>query len=79
MPAFSYDAWFGLLAPAGTSPAGVNKLNAEVAKIVANPEVRAEWAKRGAVGMTMTPDEFSRYVGDDIAEASAALERGQSS
>ncbi len=32
------------------------------------PEVRAEWAKQGATGMTMTPDEFSKYVADDIVK-----------
>ena len=68
VPGYEAVIWLGLMAPKGTPPAVVNKLNAEVAKIVAKPEVRAEWAKQGAVGMTMTPDEFSRYVGDDIAK-----------
>jgi tripartite-type tricarboxylate transporter receptor subunit TctC len=68
VPGYEAVIWLGLMAPKGTPPAIVNKLNAEVAKIVAKPEVRAEWAKQGAVGMTMTPDEFSRYVGDDIAK-----------
>jgi tripartite-type tricarboxylate transporter receptor subunit TctC len=68
VPGYEATIWLGLMAPKGTPPAVVNKLNAEIAKIVANPEVRAEWAKRGAVGMTMTPDEFSRYVGEDIAK-----------
>ena len=68
VPGYEATIWLGLMAPKGTPPAVVNKLNAEVAKIVAKPEVRAEWAKQGAVGMTMTPDEFSRYVGDDIAK-----------
>jgi tripartite-type tricarboxylate transporter receptor subunit TctC len=68
VPGYEAVIWLGLMAPKGTPPAIVNKLNAEVAKIVAKPEVRAEWAKQGAVGMTMTPDEFSRYVGDDIVK-----------
>jgi tripartite-type tricarboxylate transporter receptor subunit TctC len=68
VPGYEAVIWLGLMAPKGTPPAVVNKLNAEVAKIVAKPEVRAEWEKRGAVGMTMTPYAFSRYVGDDIAK-----------
>jgi len=68
VPGYEAVIWLGLMAPKGTPPAIVNKLNAEVAKIVAKPEVRAEWAKQGAVGMTMTPEEFSRYVGDDIVK-----------
>jgi tripartite-type tricarboxylate transporter receptor subunit TctC len=68
VPGYEAVIWLGLMAPKGTPPAIVNRLNAEVAKIVAKPEVRAEWAKQGAVGMTMTPEEFSRYVGEDIVK-----------
>ena len=68
VPGYEAVIWLGLMAPKGTPPAIVNKLNAEVAKIVTKPEVRAEWAKQGATGMTMTPEEFSRYVGDDIVK-----------
>ena len=68
VPGYEAVIWLGLMAPKGTPPAIVSRLNAEVAKIVAKPEVRAEWAKQGAVGMTMTPEEFSRYVGDDIVK-----------
>jgi len=65
-----YEAviWLGIIAPKGTPPAVVNRLNAEVSKIAANPEVRQEWAKRGAVPMTMSPDEFNRFLADDIAK-----------
>ena len=68
VPGYEAVIWLGVMAPKGTPPAIVNKLNAEIAKIVAKPEVRADWAKQGAVGMTMTPDEFARYVADDIAK-----------
>ena len=60
--------WAGLFAPKGTPPAIVNRLNAEIRKIVARPDVRDEWAKQGAVGMLMTPEEFSRYAADDIVK-----------
>jgi tripartite-type tricarboxylate transporter receptor subunit TctC len=35
---------------------------------VSRPEVRAEWTKQGAVAMTMTSDEFARYVADDVVK-----------
>ena len=65
-----YDAviWLGLIAPKGTPPAIVNRLNAEVTKIVARPDVQAEWGKQGAVAMTMSPDAFERYVAADIVK-----------
>jgi tripartite-type tricarboxylate transporter receptor subunit TctC len=65
-----YDAviWLGLMAPKGTPPAIVNRLNAEVTRIANRPDVRADWAKQGAVAMTMSPDEFTHFVADDIAK-----------
>jgi tripartite-type tricarboxylate transporter receptor subunit TctC len=65
-----YEAviWLGLMAPKGTPPEIVRRLNAEVVKIVSRPEVREEWAKQGAAAMTMNPDEFARYVNDDIVK-----------
>jgi tripartite-type tricarboxylate transporter receptor subunit TctC len=68
VPGYEAVIWLGLMAPKGTPPAVVAKLNAEVAKIVNRPEVRAEWAKQGAVGMAMTPDEFAKYTADDIVK-----------
>jgi tripartite-type tricarboxylate transporter receptor subunit TctC len=65
-----YEAviWLGLMAPKGTPPEIVKRLNAEVVKIVSKPEVREEWAKQGAAAMTMNPDEFARYVNEDIVK-----------
>ena len=65
-----YEAviWLGLMAPKGTPPEIVRRLNAEVVKIVSRADVRDEWAKQGAVAMAMTPDEFTRYMTDDIAK-----------
>ena len=65
-----YEAvlWLGLMAPKGTPPAIVSRLNAEITKIQNRSDVRQEWAAQGAVPMVMTPDEFSRYLNDDIVK-----------
>jgi tripartite-type tricarboxylate transporter receptor subunit TctC len=65
-----YEAviWLGLIAPKNTPPAIVARLNAEITKIVNRPEVRSEWAKQGATAMVMTPEEFGRYLAEDIAK-----------
>ncbi len=68
VPGYETVIWLGLLAPRNTPPAIVNKLNAQISKIVSNPDVRAAWAKQGAVPMTMTPAEFTRFLNDDIAK-----------
>ncbi len=68
VPGYETVIWLGLLAPKNTPPAIVTKLNAQITKIVSNPEVRAAWAKQGAVPMSMTPAEFTRFMNDDIAK-----------
>jgi tripartite-type tricarboxylate transporter receptor subunit TctC len=66
VPGYEATIWLGLMAPKGTPPAIVNRLNAEIAKIVARPEVKDEWAKQGAVPLSMNPDEFAKYTAGDI-------------
>jgi tripartite-type tricarboxylate transporter receptor subunit TctC len=63
-----YDAviWLGLMAPAGTPKLIVEKLNAEVQKVIDLPEVKEAWAKQGAFPMHMTPPEFAKYMEQDI-------------
>jgi len=65
-----YEAviWLGLMAPKNTPPDIVKRLNAEITRIVGRSEVRDDWAKQGAVAMSMTPDEFGRYLHEDIAK-----------
>jgi tripartite-type tricarboxylate transporter receptor subunit TctC len=68
VPGYEAVIWLGVIAPKNTPREIVNRLNAEITKIASSPDTRQEWAKRGAVPMTMTPDEFSRYLVDDIAK-----------
>jgi tripartite-type tricarboxylate transporter receptor subunit TctC len=68
VPGYEATIWIGLIAPKGTPPAIVSRLNAEITKIVSRPEVRRDWAAQGAVAMTMTPDEFGKYIADDIVK-----------
>jgi tripartite-type tricarboxylate transporter receptor subunit TctC len=70
-----YEAtiWLGLMAPAGTPKAVVDKLNAEVRKIIAKPEVKAAWDKQGAVALTMSPQEFDAYLRKDIDKWAAVV------
>jgi tripartite-type tricarboxylate transporter receptor subunit TctC len=65
-----YEAviWLGLMAPKGTPPALVARLNSEITKIQNRPEVRQEWGSQGALPMPMTPEEFGRYLNEDIVK-----------
>ena len=68
VPGYEAVIWLGVMAPKNTPPEVVRRLNAEIGKITSRPDVRDEWAKQGAVGMTMTPEEFGRFEADDIAK-----------
>jgi tripartite-type tricarboxylate transporter receptor subunit TctC len=65
-----YEAviWLGVMAPAGTPKPVVDRLNAEMTKIAARPDVRKSWQEQGAAPMTMSVGEFERFLNDDIAK-----------
>jgi len=57
VPKYEATIWLGLMAPKGTAPEIVNRLNAAVRRIVAQPDVKALWVKQGAAPMSMSPAE----------------------
>jgi tripartite-type tricarboxylate transporter receptor subunit TctC len=63
---FNISLWFGMWAPAATPPAIVQKLNAQITLILQNPEVREQFAKLGIGPVPMKPDEFAKFVRDEI-------------
>ena len=68
VPGYEATIWLGLMAPKATPPAIIDKLNGEIRKIVSRQDVRDDWAKQGAVPMTMTPAEFARSLEQDIVK-----------
>lgn len=66
VPGYEATIWLGLMAPAGTPRAILERLNAETNKIYASPEVRENWSKQGAVPMGMSLEQFDRFLRDDI-------------
>jgi tripartite-type tricarboxylate transporter receptor subunit TctC len=66
VPGYEAVIWLGLMAPAGTPKPVVDRLNAEVQKALAQPDLKEAWAKQGAVPMNMTPDEFGKFLAQDI-------------
>ncbi len=59
---FAVDNWVGFFAPAGTPPAVISKLNAEVLRIMSLPEVQQELPKRGLSFDATTPQQFADFV-----------------
>jgi tripartite-type tricarboxylate transporter receptor subunit TctC len=66
VPGYEATIWLGIMAPAGTPKAIVDKLNTEINKVIAKPDVKAAWAKQGAVPLSMSPSEFDKYLRGDI-------------
>ncbi len=60
--------WLGIMAPAGTSRAVTERLNAEITKVVNRPDVKKTWSEQGAQPMTMSVAEFETYLNGDIAK-----------
>ena len=66
VPGYESTIWLGLMAPAKTPQSVIDTLNADIRKIMARPDVKASWAKRGATPMSMTPAEFDKHLRADI-------------
>lgn len=63
---FDASAWFGLLAPAGTPAAIVNKVQQDVASILATPQMRERFAAQGALPVGNTPAQFTAFIKSEI-------------
>jgi tripartite-type tricarboxylate transporter receptor subunit TctC len=61
-PGYEALYWYGYLAPAGTPKEIVDRLAREIAKALANPKVIDQMNKTGVEPLSMTPDEFGRYI-----------------
>ena len=68
LPGFETVAWFGLFAPAGTPKPIVDKLQAEVARIVREPDIRERIAALGGEPVGDSPEAFSAIVKGDVAK-----------
>jgi tripartite-type tricarboxylate transporter receptor subunit TctC len=63
---FNLDAWAGLVAPAGTPPEVVAKLNAVLRRIIDSPDVQAHFKNVGFEGFSSTPGEFGDYIKEQL-------------
>lgn len=73
VPGFEARQWYGVLAPAGTPPDIVTRLNAEIVKIVNSPEVTKRLQSEGSEVIGSTPEEFGRYIKAEIAKWAKAV------
>ena len=68
LPGFEASSWFGVLAPAGTPPAIIAKLNAEIAKWLDTPEAKEKMLALGANAAGGTPEDFAKHIAAETAK-----------
>ncbi len=65
---FNATLWVGFMAPAGTPQPIVDKLNQEITKILARPDIKEAWEKTGATPIIMTQPEFKAFMDGQVAK-----------
>jgi tripartite-type tricarboxylate transporter receptor subunit TctC len=68
LPGYAVDPWLGLFMPAKVPPEIVNKVNAEVKRILGSPELKARLGAQGIELVTNSPAEFARFIHEDNAK-----------
>jgi tripartite-type tricarboxylate transporter receptor subunit TctC len=74
VPGYEVTVWFGLVAPAGTPREIVQKLNAEVVKILAMPDVRERFLAQGVEPVGSTPEQFGEHIRGQMAKWSKVVQ-----
>lgn len=74
---FRIANWFGLAAPRGTSPEIIAYLNAEVQKMIKQPDVREKLLAAGAEPVSMTPAEATRHIETEAQRWAALIHKAQ--
>ena len=76
-PGSAYRFWVGILAPAGTPPAVIERLNSEVSAALATPEIKQRLASLGADAAPMPAADFDKLIAQELVEnAALAKEAG---
>lgn len=72
---YSFGLWWGILAPAGTPADVVNRLNAEINKILATAEMKEFFLREGAESTVVSPAQFAALIASDIARYQQVAKR----
>jgi tripartite-type tricarboxylate transporter receptor subunit TctC len=68
LPGYGFDSWFGLLAPAGTPKPVIERINAQVARLLVDPVILQRLASQGVEPRPMNPEAFGRLIREDYEE-----------
>ncbi|HEX6690214.1 MAG TPA: tripartite tricarboxylate transporter substrate binding protein [Burkholderiales bacterium] len=68
VPGYESGIWLGLMAPAKTPRPVLERLNAEVNKVINSPETKEAWLKQGTIAMGMSVDQFDKFLREEIVK-----------
>jgi tripartite-type tricarboxylate transporter receptor subunit TctC len=68
VPGYEYSTWYGIWLPAGTPRAIVNRLYAEIERLILSAEVREELASQGVEALLMPPEQFDAFCRAEIGK-----------
>ena len=77
LPGFDLNTWVCLMTTGGTPKAVVERLNAEIRKLMALPEVRDSLAKQGAEASTSTPEQLEAYIRAEAVKWAGVLKNAK--
>ena len=75
VPGYEATIWLGLMAPKGTPRPIIDKLSAAVNEVVKRPDIVKLWNDQGALPISMTPEEFDKYLRGDIVKWAEVVKR----
>ena len=73
LPGFAVTGWYGLVAPANTPREIVDKIQKDVAQVLADPKVRDNLAGDGAIPVASTPEEFRAFIAAETDKWAAVI------
>ena len=74
LPGFEVNVWFGILAPAGTPPEIVAKLNAAIREVLAQPDVQERFIGYGCIATPSTPAELGAMIASEVPKWKSIVE-----
>jgi tripartite-type tricarboxylate transporter receptor subunit TctC len=77
VPGFNATLWVGFMAPAATPQPIVDKLNHEITRILARPDIKESWEKTGATPIVMTQQDFTAFMNSQVAKWADVIRANQ--
>jgi tripartite-type tricarboxylate transporter receptor subunit TctC len=76
VPGYEVSSWYGLFAPAGTPSSVVARINSDLLRVMAQPDVREQFISRGDEPFAGTPDQAGTYLRSEISKWNRVIKQG---